>query len=758
MAYTLKYLLENYKVMIPLIQRDYAQGRDTELELRKGFVHKINQSLQSGQPTLNLDFIYGYIKQANTEEHIFIPLDGQQRLTTLWLLHWFLAPRKNQKLTSDTIAYLSRFTYETRLSSKRFCQQLINQPLEIVEETALSDQITDAPWFIASWSNDPTVSSMLNMLDSLQTDITDKRNAWLSLINKNKVTFDFIDIKSDEFKLTDDLYIKMNSRGKPLTQFENFKAQFSDLLASSNTDYFNSVRKYENTNLSYQQYFAFNIDSKWMDLFWSYRDKTDNGIDESIYLFINYIAEFLFFKDNPPAGSDVNNDFNFLNTVFSKKKNIDFLIDSLNFLSSLNDINTFFEDVFIETSTFDLYSKDYFYRAITDTGFEVKDKITLYVILSYCINSTIQNADEKLRDLVRIIRNLLLAVRQPSQSNRIEYTSNLRLPNLSEYCKFIDSFIKEIRTQNKKSVYQILSEKEFNGFTKELISNEKAKAAIITQNFNLKTSIHRLEEHTQLQGNITNFKLTSNNLQRKINAFLAIWDKNTPDSLIIRSFLASDDYSIMTHDYSSLGEIWFFGCKNKWNRILTSADKNDRNKVSSSLDKFLIEFNNAKGTSTIQKLQFLIDNFQPSKKDWRYYFVKYKIFTDNPYKDLNAYTWRDKKGFDINHLGNSGNLPLHSYHLNPYLIALEQSFDENKKLKLIWGRFAEISYLSLDEKINISCKSDGWLISTNKNYLIDKKIVAKFKLNQQAHEYWLTETENKDRIEIGVDFINSVLK
>ena len=38
------------------------------------------------------------------------------------------------------------------------------------------------------------------------------------------ITFDYIDIKSDEFKLTDELYKKMNSRGKPLTSFENFKA------------------------------------------------------------------------------------------------------------------------------------------------------------------------------------------------------------------------------------------------------------------------------------------------------------------------------------------------------------------------------------------------------------------------------------------------------------------------------------------------------------------------------------------------------
>ena len=33
--------------------------------------------------------------------------------------------------------------------------------------------------------------------------------------------------------LNDDLYIKMNSRGKPLTEFENFKARFQGLIAKS---------------------------------------------------------------------------------------------------------------------------------------------------------------------------------------------------------------------------------------------------------------------------------------------------------------------------------------------------------------------------------------------------------------------------------------------------------------------------------------------------------------------------------------------
>lgn len=71
-------------ITIPIIQRDYAQGRDENKDLRKEFIDKLFQHLESKQK-LKLDFIYGSINPTN--ENSFLPLDGQQRLTTLYLLH-----------------------------------------------------------------------------------------------------------------------------------------------------------------------------------------------------------------------------------------------------------------------------------------------------------------------------------------------------------------------------------------------------------------------------------------------------------------------------------------------------------------------------------------------------------------------------------------------------------------------------------------------------------------------------------------------
>ena len=87
--YNLKSLLENYRVVIPLIQRDYAQGRKDKrtTEVRKKLLQDINTALlDTNVGPLDLNFIYG--KSINGK---FIPLDGQQRLeimtsVTFWVI------------------------------------------------------------------------------------------------------------------------------------------------------------------------------------------------------------------------------------------------------------------------------------------------------------------------------------------------------------------------------------------------------------------------------------------------------------------------------------------------------------------------------------------------------------------------------------------------------------------------------------------------------------------------------------------------
>ena len=92
--YTFWKLISKYKIEIPIIQRDYAQGRKNVIKIAGKFLDDIKHAIAKDRP-LNLDFIYGKITK-NESSETFIPLDGQQRLTTLFLLHWYLALKENK--------------------------------------------------------------------------------------------------------------------------------------------------------------------------------------------------------------------------------------------------------------------------------------------------------------------------------------------------------------------------------------------------------------------------------------------------------------------------------------------------------------------------------------------------------------------------------------------------------------------------------------------------------------------------------------
>lgn len=77
------------KIIIPIIQRDYAQGRNTATikRVRKNFLNALFNAVT--EKPITLDFIYGDLN----EQGILTPLDGQQRLTTLFLLYWYAAKK-----------------------------------------------------------------------------------------------------------------------------------------------------------------------------------------------------------------------------------------------------------------------------------------------------------------------------------------------------------------------------------------------------------------------------------------------------------------------------------------------------------------------------------------------------------------------------------------------------------------------------------------------------------------------------------------
>lgn len=298
-------LLKNNKITIPIVQRDYAQGRVNQVIVRKRFLKSLLSALK-GEKKVLLDYVYG-----NQENATITPLDGQQRLTTLWLLHWYLAMRlefiQNDENVKKT---LLRFSYETRVSSSDFCESLCNESISSVYE------IEEKTWFYSNYKNEPTISAMLRMLkgtgkadgidEVLKTaDVATLKSYWDCLTREysedEQPPIAFYYFPLEKYKLTDDLYIKMNARGKALTDFENFKADFLDLVKKRYKEDNSSTLAEDDLEIkasSRKVKFASKMDNAWTDIFWNYR--TGNDVIDDIYLaFINrFFLNYLIVSDN----------------------------------------------------------------------------------------------------------------------------------------------------------------------------------------------------------------------------------------------------------------------------------------------------------------------------------------------------------------------------------------------------------------------------------------------------------------------------
>ena len=322
MATSLFNLLSNNKVVIPIIQRDYAQGRSNSKvkKIRERFLNAIFEALDYSSDPLELDFVYGYMNGNNNQAVYnptkFTPLDGQQRLTTLFLLHWFVAVKENR--IEEAREFLSNFSYETRHDSRVFCENLIKfVPDEI--ESPIRNTIINQSWFFVSWEKDPTISSMLTMLNAIQEKFSQfnlqEATIWPLLIS-DPPQIGFHLLQMDKLGLPDDLYIKMNSRGKELTEFEYFKSQFSELLEDQ-----------------YSDEFKYKIDQDWSDLFWGlYKSEDDTDIaklvDNGFIRFLNYVTDILIYNKNLDV-TQIQDDFDIYRIVYKIDENVQFLFSSL---------------------------------------------------------------------------------------------------------------------------------------------------------------------------------------------------------------------------------------------------------------------------------------------------------------------------------------------------------------------------------------------------------------------------------------------
>jgi hypothetical protein len=227
------------KIIIPDLQRDYCWGNnvrnekgDKAEELVSGFVQNLLTAYdehikfdaeKQKHNYLTLGLIYGY---EQPKHHIQL-CDGQQRITTLYLLLGMLNRRTNNSFQNFLISdyeltqddkepYLQ---YAIRESTLYFLSDLVCE-FFLKSDVEVSD-IQKKNWYFTEYDLDASIQSMLAALGTIENQIkdTDCKNFGNFILNNLQMLYyDMGDRTHGE-----ETFVVINTTGEPLTATENLK-------------------------------------------------------------------------------------------------------------------------------------------------------------------------------------------------------------------------------------------------------------------------------------------------------------------------------------------------------------------------------------------------------------------------------------------------------------------------------------------------------------------------------------------------------
>jgi len=741
MATSFWQLVKEHKIVIPKLQRDYAQGRNSGkvAAIRENILTAIFDAIKGKTKPLELDFVYGYTNQIKSNEidrKIFYPLDGQQRLTTLFLLHWYIAVREGHG--NEAAPILSRFTYETRHSSGLFCSELAQYQPQNFSASIRSD-IINQPWFFTAWENDPTIRSMLTMLDAIQAKVADYQleKVWPLLISAKAPVVFFL-LPMEQLGLPDDLYIKMNSRGKELTEFEYFKIRFGELLGQNSKKFGSDLAKT----------FTRKIDLEWSDLFWNlYKqdELTDiaKKVDEGFLRFFRFITDVILATKNL-VHEESADEWKLFGQVYSIKENVEFLFTVLDaFVSMDQNKKDFCSSIFSVESNQEQAGKTrlFFLNASPDlfkkcanvydtqersNPFSMGEQLLLYGCIVHFLNQTTQ-----FNIRIRKLRNLIA-----------NSEDTMRKENFSALLNSVfDLITKDHLTVDTK-------------FNARQVTEENEKAALIKKSPKLANVVYHLEDHHLLQGALAIFKLTPD-LTEYARQFERVFQKDCNYDMISCALLTIGDYS------QEVGRNRRFGNKREyvWRELFTrSQRRGDYENTQKVLYKLLNAFRANSSLTVEEVVRAYLASFeqnQKKEKDWRYYFIKYadfRAFLEG------YYTWKDlAKPYECWMLNKK---TFEGSHWDPFLYTMKNKLGGIVTLE---KKEAPLKYLKGEIELHIINQNGGFklqAIGSASSALLKKAsrsglLLADFfcKVKQSA-----AGLDEEDRIEKGIRLIDSLKK
>jgi hypothetical protein len=700
-------------IEIPIIQRDYAQGRESkEVErIRKQFLKVLHDALTEEISPVKLDFIYGNIADGK-----LIPLDGQQRLTTLFLLHWYIA--KKEKIDKPEYQFLNNFAYRTRFSSDHFCKNLVDSSPDFKYQK-LSEWITDQSWYMFSWDYDPTIKSMLVMLDEIHNMFNIEVELWPKITKTDNPLISFYFLALEDMGLTDSLYIKMNSRGKPLTMFEHFKAEFEVIIKNVSTNLYNEFVK--------------KADNDWVDMFWKYRGD-DNAIDDEFMRYFRFVTETICYSQEINIVED---DFDLAWKVYGKQNlkaedNLRFLFKAFDCWKDMENIDAFFKSNFStrnyipgkvtlysdETNLFLECCNKYGKMVNRRRAFPLSNALLLYATLVYLINDKLINEDE-FKERIRIIRNLI-------QNSPDEIRADRMQALLNDTKEIILS-----RNISTKS----------SGYNENQKEQEQAKINWRQDHNELINELNRLEDHTLLQGSIAIIGLTEpEKLKSRIDNFYTLFSSEIDYLKISNALLSINDYSQLAS--------WRFLFGNKdassWRELFVQSKRRQfYERTKEALLQLLDAINGDFNEYLDKKINDYI-NSKNTPKSWRYYFLKYPTMRKGK---SGVFCWRRDQSrikenqYEIFMMNTP--LSLVGRHWDPFLYTVYSDKDLNQKLSL--GEYGSALIVN-SQNVIFKCFNKYWEVCDRED-----KFIERIEISQEEG------IDVVDRIEILKKYIISIL-
>ena len=777
--------LQVQAIEIPLIQRDYAQGRTSPQvqQIRERFITSLCDALDN-PGGIDLDFVFGDVVEkdnGNQKVPTLYPLDGQQRLTTLFLLHCYLAwhiPETNA-LTLPWHA----FSYATRPGARAFCQFLtICRPTDMAQ-TTVSGWLKDQASYLPTWKHDPTIQGMLVMLDALHARYRDapmdKRLAhWARLtdVAHPAIRFHLLPIPSTSENNT--LYVKMNSRGKPLTEFENFKAELETLMRA-------------NPAIPAEALHAFtqSIDTVWADLFWHYRDK-DHQIDEQVMRYLRFLAEVWAWKQGIHVNHQSTNDAQELVRLAQEffgvqSPNTAQAGECLNWITQALDvwleseadglrkpkaINTLFAQLFTreahsasgplrifnfgEFGADPVVGVDMLHACcwLYGTGsWKLPHTVLMYGVLQGLKNGT------PLPDLhhrLRLLRNLIEASRSEV---RADNTRN-NMPALLREVEYIMTGepLTEIKTFNQVQV-----------------RNEQAKQKLVEAHPTLQDTVYRLEDHELLRGGLTAFDLNpaqdAVTFSTRAAQFSRLFDKDF-FCLASAALLAKGNKGRgYERERRSGYRLTYLGAPRQrqaglWEDHWRIRYNEQSHPSSAALMSLLDDMATGHSPQTVVDAFFTTPG---TAKDWRYYIAKYEVMRGEDLEFAGSYVLAPHSGYAIC-IPKSAFCDNRSDHHDGYLLALAKLADivpANPGWPRCFPGYEDNArYLELPlSRIKIQCVDSGWEFS---NLPEDTAQRQKFDAVMQSHPryqnllYAVPQSNGcdiEDRIELGAQLLRELV-